>query len=263
MNSVPWAPLHIRPSIKKCLLYPSTFNPLPKTFFFCTSRKYVFAPFSSENHNFPIMQQWKKNKYAKNSFPTYLPNQKIQGRGTANKQVFKDGLTVVVDLWILKILLKCISLLIHENNNIILLTNSCCFFFLFDLCACVFNVAFNNLSVLLRRCLVVTGNSVLSHWSILKWYNPVNLGRPVLALPRNEKQLVPFLKRCWYVLAGAWTLDLAKRTLFQMSYRGRSFPFCPLIHIPQSLYSRYNHSQTALQHHALIGGNSRYVNIFK
>ena len=28
----------------------------------------------------------------KNVFPTYLPNQKIQGRGTANKQFFKDGL---------------------------------------------------------------------------------------------------------------------------------------------------------------------------
>ena len=25
-------------------------------------------------------------------FPTYLPNQKIQGKGTANKQFFKDGL---------------------------------------------------------------------------------------------------------------------------------------------------------------------------
>ena len=25
-------------------------------------------------------------------FPTYLPNQKIQGKGTANKQFFNDGL---------------------------------------------------------------------------------------------------------------------------------------------------------------------------
>ena len=34
-----------------------------------------------------------KEKYAtkKFFFPTYLPNQKIHGRGTANKQVFKDG----------------------------------------------------------------------------------------------------------------------------------------------------------------------------
>ena len=29
-------------------------------------------------------------------FPTYLPNQKIQGRGTANKQFFKDGLDVPI-----------------------------------------------------------------------------------------------------------------------------------------------------------------------
>ena len=27
----------------------------------------------------------------KSRFPTYLPNQKIQGMGTANKQFFKDG----------------------------------------------------------------------------------------------------------------------------------------------------------------------------
>ena len=39
------------------------------------------------------MQQRKKKKYAKNFFfPTYLLNQKIQGRGTANKQFFKDSL---------------------------------------------------------------------------------------------------------------------------------------------------------------------------
>ena len=29
-------------------------------------------------------------------FPTYLPNQKIQDRGTANKQVFKDGLIAIL-----------------------------------------------------------------------------------------------------------------------------------------------------------------------
>ena len=38
------------------------------------------------------MQQWKKKQNMQEFFfPTYLPNQKIQGRGTANKQFFKDG----------------------------------------------------------------------------------------------------------------------------------------------------------------------------
>ena len=56
---------------------------------------FFFAPFSSENHDFPIMQQCKKKNICKNKFfPTYLLNQKIQGRGTANKQFFKDGLSV-------------------------------------------------------------------------------------------------------------------------------------------------------------------------
>ena len=40
------------------------------------------------------MQQCKKKKII--FFPTYLPNQKIQGRGTANKQFFKDGLGEMV-----------------------------------------------------------------------------------------------------------------------------------------------------------------------
>ena len=41
---------------------------------------------------FPLRSDVRKKKYAKKFFPTYLPNQKIQGRGTANKQFFKDGL---------------------------------------------------------------------------------------------------------------------------------------------------------------------------
>ena len=39
------------------------------------------------------MQQCKNKKICqKKFFPTYLPNQKLQGRDTANKQFFKDGL---------------------------------------------------------------------------------------------------------------------------------------------------------------------------
>ena len=86
-----------RPSIKrKFVCYTPTFNPLPKTFFDTSGKYFFYAPLSSENHYFPIMQQWKekkkKKKYAnKYFFPTYLPNQKIQGRGTVNKQFLKDG----------------------------------------------------------------------------------------------------------------------------------------------------------------------------
>ena len=40
---------------------------------------------------FPLRSSERKNKYDF-FFPSYLPNQKIQGRGTANKQFFKDGL---------------------------------------------------------------------------------------------------------------------------------------------------------------------------
>ena len=86
----------IRPSLKKLLLYPylPTFTPtrpLP------TSRnlenKTFFLPYFHQKITiFPIMEQWKKNIYINLFFPTYLPNQKIQGRDTANKHCFKDGL---------------------------------------------------------------------------------------------------------------------------------------------------------------------------
>ena len=82
-----------------CLLYPyiHTFNSPTQNFltFFWHFWKNIFflAPFSSENHDFPIMQQCKTKQLPKKFFPTYLPNQKIQDRGTANKHFFKDGLT--------------------------------------------------------------------------------------------------------------------------------------------------------------------------
>ena len=52
---------------------------------------FFLAPVSLENHDFPIMQQCKKKKICKKN--CFLPNQKIQGKGTANKQFFMDGLT--------------------------------------------------------------------------------------------------------------------------------------------------------------------------
>ena len=94
----------IRPKIKKnvCLLYPylptlppPLSSPPPKK----KKKKnigFLLLFFSSENHDFPITQKCKKKKKKKkkNVFPTYVPNQKIQGRGTANKQFFKDGLSL-------------------------------------------------------------------------------------------------------------------------------------------------------------------------
>ena len=38
----------------------------------------------------------------KNFFPTYLLNQKIQGRGTANKQFFKDSLSQICQVLVFK-----------------------------------------------------------------------------------------------------------------------------------------------------------------
>ena len=77
--------------------------PPPKTFF-GTSGKYIyvfffffFALFSSENQEFPIVQQCKrKNMQKKKKYIFFfLPTQpKIQGRGTANKQFFKEGHTL-------------------------------------------------------------------------------------------------------------------------------------------------------------------------
>ena len=85
------------------MLYPylPTFNPSTQNFLLARlEKKFFLAPFSSENLDFPIRQQCKEKKYAKKkkkkNFPTYLPNQQIQGRGTANKQFFKDGLILPI-----------------------------------------------------------------------------------------------------------------------------------------------------------------------
>ena len=62
---------------------------LPDFFFFF----FFFCPTFFRKSRFPITQKCKTTKYAKKKKknPTYLPNQKIQGSGTANKQFFKDG----------------------------------------------------------------------------------------------------------------------------------------------------------------------------
>ena len=88
------------PKIKNCLFavplpthFLSTPPPDPTQNFFCTSGKYSFfwPHFHQKITIFPISQQCKKKNMQKKMFPTNLPNQKIQGRGTANKHFFKDG----------------------------------------------------------------------------------------------------------------------------------------------------------------------------
>ena len=55
--------------------YLPTFTPLPKTFLLALLENNMFlAPFSSENHDFAIMQQWKKKK----CFSYYLPTKKYR-----------------------------------------------------------------------------------------------------------------------------------------------------------------------------------------
>ena len=59
---------------KNCLLYPNppTLNPLPKPIFRTSGKwNFFFAPFSSGNQDFPIMEQWKKKQYDFFSLPTY------------------------------------------------------------------------------------------------------------------------------------------------------------------------------------------------
>ena len=67
-----------------CFLYAylPTFNPPTQNFFWHFWKIFFFfAPFSSESHNFfPLRSNVRKKKYAIFFFPTYLPNQKIQGR---------------------------------------------------------------------------------------------------------------------------------------------------------------------------------------
>ena len=97
------------------------------------------------------------------------------------------------------------------------------FFFFLWVSEFGFNVAFNNFSVISRRCLVATGSSVLTfivlpHWSILSqtWYHTQShypdtgstspSSTPQVWVP-SEEQLVPFL-RLWYVAARDRTRDL-------------------------------------------------------
>ena len=58
-----------------------------------------------------------------------------------------------------------------------------------------FNVAFNNFSVLSRRCLVATGSSVLIPGHIIL-INILTLGRPVLALLDKAQNKILFVGNC-------------------------------------------------------------------
>ena len=80
---------------KNCLLYPNlpTFNAPTQNFFQHFWKIKLFLPhFHQKITTLPLWSnERKKKKYEKTFFP--LPSyQKIQGRGTANKQFFKDGL---------------------------------------------------------------------------------------------------------------------------------------------------------------------------
>ena len=81
----------VRPKIKKnvCLLHPC----LPTFFFFFFFFFLVGPNFHWKITIFPLRSNVRKKKKKMHFFfPIYLPNQKIQGSGTANKQFFKDGL---------------------------------------------------------------------------------------------------------------------------------------------------------------------------
>ena len=84
-----------RPSIKpNCLLYPylPTFNPPTQNFVLELLKKYFFCPIFIRKSRFSHYAAMKETKMQTNVF-SYLPTQqKIQGRGTASKQSFKNGL---------------------------------------------------------------------------------------------------------------------------------------------------------------------------
>ena len=86
----------LRPSIKKCLLYPSylpTFNlPYPKPFLALLEKIFFFCPIFTRKSRFSDYAAMKEKNNEKKQFPTYLPNPKIQGRGTANKQFLRMAL---------------------------------------------------------------------------------------------------------------------------------------------------------------------------
>ena len=97
-----WIPVCAKAVHKKkfCLLYP----PLTQNLFWHFLKIIFFCLFFIRKSQFPHYAAMKKKK-KKNMpkiffFPTYLPNQKIQSRGTANKQFFKDGLMVPIS-WFL------------------------------------------------------------------------------------------------------------------------------------------------------------------
>ena len=89
--------------------------------FFGTSGKNVFlfffAPFSSENHDFPIAQQCKKKnkKRMQFFFPTY-PTKKYRVGVQQTNDFFKDVLNYAV---IKQVIRSSVFLSFHYNNGII------------------------------------------------------------------------------------------------------------------------------------------------
>ena len=68
------------------------------------------------------MKEKKNYEIKKKFFPSYLLNQKIQGRGTANKQFFKDGFspTYFLDAEFIITSLQCIIKFIRPTIIIVL-----------------------------------------------------------------------------------------------------------------------------------------------
>ena len=71
-------------------------TPLPKTFLaLLENKKTFFCPIFIRKSRFSHYGAMKEKHNMKTCFPTYLPNQKIQGMCTVSKQCFKDGLMKV------------------------------------------------------------------------------------------------------------------------------------------------------------------------
>ena len=86
-------------SIKKCLLYPylSSFNhPLQNIFLARLANKLLLFHFHQKIAVLSLFSSEMKKERKNEKILSYLPNQNIQGRGTTNKQFFKDGFGVYI-----------------------------------------------------------------------------------------------------------------------------------------------------------------------
>ena len=78
-------------------MYPNLpiFNPATPIVLALLENKTFFCHIFIRKSQFSNYGAMKENKNFF-FFPTYLPYQKIQGKSTANKQFFKDGLTEII-----------------------------------------------------------------------------------------------------------------------------------------------------------------------